>query len=39
MARFSRVIACGAISAYEGDREMRMKNLFEIITMRITMQG
>ncbi|GAA5838351.1 hypothetical protein JCM9279_003217 [Rhodotorula babjevae] len=39
MARHSRVIACGAVSAYEGDRVMPMKNLFEIISMRITMQG
>ncbi|BGP44632.1 quinone oxidoreductase [Rhodotorula kratochvilovae] len=39
MARWSRVIACGAISGYEGERGMHMKNLFEIISMRITMQG
>ncbi|GAA6008133.1 MDR family NADP-dependent oxidoreductase [Rhodotorula paludigena] len=39
MKRFSRIIACGAISGYNGSREMRMNNLFEIISMRITMQG
>ncbi|GAA6052650.1 hypothetical protein JCM3770_003911 [Rhodotorula araucariae] len=39
MARWSRVIACGAISGYEDTSGTNMKNLFEIISMRITMQG
>ncbi|KPV78293.1 uncharacterized protein RHOBADRAFT_64369 [Rhodotorula graminis WP1] len=39
MARHSRIVACGAIAGYEGSGVMPMKNLFEIISMRVTMQG
>ncbi|GAA6006449.1 hypothetical protein JCM10207_004938 [Rhodosporidiobolus poonsookiae] len=39
MARFSRIIACGAISGYESDEPVNLNNAFEIISMRITMQG
>ncbi|GAA5969316.1 hypothetical protein JCM11641_007548 [Rhodosporidiobolus odoratus] len=39
MARFSRIIACGAISSYNHSGPVNLKNHFDIIAMRITMQG
>ncbi|GAA5906133.1 hypothetical protein JCM5296_000105 [Sporobolomyces johnsonii] len=38
MGRFSRIIACGAISSYNS-RENNLSNFFEIVAMRITIQG
>lgn len=39
MNRFSRIIACGAISGYNARETVNLNNIFEVITMRITMQG
>lgn len=39
MKRFSRIIACGAISGYNSRETVNMNNIFEVISMRITMQG
>lgn len=41
MARNGRVIACGAISAYNtaSERTTGLKNWFEIVIMRVTVQG
>lgn len=39
MNRFSRIIACGAISGYNARDTVNLNNIFEVITMRITMQG
>ncbi|GAA6031872.1 hypothetical protein JCM8097_003312 [Rhodosporidiobolus ruineniae] len=39
MARFSRIIACGFISAYDSSDAVDLSNFFEVISMRITVQG
>ncbi|GAA5866895.1 hypothetical protein JCM3774_004596 [Rhodotorula dairenensis] len=39
MARFSRIIACGAISSYNSDEPVDLRNWFNIISMRITVRG
>ncbi|GAA5859567.1 hypothetical protein JCM8547_006144 [Rhodosporidiobolus lusitaniae] len=39
MARFSRIIACGAISGYDSNDVVDLRNIFELIAMRCTMQG
>ncbi|BGP21453.1 quinone oxidoreductase [Rhodotorula toruloides] len=39
MKRFSRIIACGAISGYNSREAVNLNNIFEVISMRITMQG
>ncbi|GAA5898657.1 hypothetical protein JCM6882_000888 [Rhodosporidiobolus microsporus] len=39
MKRFSRIIACGFISAYNSSDPVDLSNFFEVISMRITVQG
>lgn len=40
MNRFSRIIACGAISTYNSKSDIvNLSNFFEVISMRITVQG
>lgn len=38
MARFSRIVACGAISGYNSTEVVDLSNIFEVISMRIRMQ-
>ncbi|GAA5992088.1 hypothetical protein JCM10908_000739 [Rhodotorula pacifica] len=39
MARWSRIYACGAISSYNSDEPVDLRNWFNIISMRITVRG
>ncbi|GAA6011049.1 hypothetical protein JCM8202_003877 [Rhodotorula sphaerocarpa] len=39
MARWSRIIACGAISGYNSKDPVDLRNWFNIISMRIRVQG
>lgn len=38
MARWSRIIACGAISGYNSKDPVDLRNWFNIISMRIRVQ-
>ena len=39
MVRFGRVVACGAISAYNSSEPYGIKNWFEVISMRLQIKG
>ena len=39
MARYGRIAVCGSISNYNGEEKLKLANWFDVISMRIKLQG
>jgi len=39
MNRYGRIAACGAITSYNGEAALPMKNYFNVISMRLQIKG
>ena len=39
MSRYGRIAACGAITGYNGEAALPMKNYFNVISMRLQIKG